>query len=79
MSIQRKLIRSEPYQASPEAPRHTLEARYMGPDLLSFVSGVELAGFFTDAQAAIEGGQRYCDAQEKERVKQQEQSRGPAR
>lgn len=54
--IVRKLIRSEPYQG------RTLEARYMGPDLLCFVNGVELGGFYIDAQAAIDGGQRFVDA-----------------
>jgi hypothetical protein len=54
--IKRKLIRSEIYQG------RTLEARWMGPDLLCFVQGVELGSFYIDAQAAIEGGQRYIDA-----------------
>lgn len=54
--IKRKLIRSESYQG------RTIEARWMGPDLLCFVQGVELGSFYIDAQAAIEGGQRYIDA-----------------
>jgi hypothetical protein len=54
--IKRKLIRSEAYQG------RTIEARWMGPDLLCFVQGVELGSFYIDAQAAIEGGQRYIDA-----------------
>lgn len=56
MSINRTLIRSETYQG------RTLEARYMGPDLLAFVEGAELGSFYIDAQAAIEGGQRFVDA-----------------
>ncbi len=56
MSVTRKLIRSEAYQG------RTLEARYMGPDLLCFVNGTELGSFYIDAQAAIEGGQRFVDA-----------------
>jgi hypothetical protein len=58
----RQLIVSEVYEG------RTLEARYMGPDLLGFVKPVtgetiELAGFFIDARAAIEGGKRYVDAE----------------
>jgi hypothetical protein len=56
-NIRRKLIRSETYQG------RTIEARWMGPDLLSFVDTLELSGFFIDAQAAIEGAQRYIDAE----------------
>jgi hypothetical protein len=60
--ITRKLIRSEPYEG------RTIEARWMGPDLLCFVTpagggtGTELGSFYIDAQAAIDGGQRYIDA-----------------
>lgn len=59
MSINRTLIRSETYRG------RTLEARYMGPDLLAFVDGAELGSFYIDAQAAIEGAQRFVDAQVK--------------
>ena len=57
MTIQRKLVRSETYEG------RTLEARHMGPDLLGFVNGVELSGFFVDARAAIDGGKRFVDAE----------------
>jgi hypothetical protein len=58
----RKLIRSECYEG------RTLEARFMGPDLLGYCvpqgqDPVELAGFFIDAQAAIDAGKRFVDAQ----------------
>lgn len=56
-TIVRKLIRSETYQG------RTIEARYMGPDLLCFVDGTELGSFYIDARAAIEGGQRFIDAE----------------
>lgn len=59
MGVKRKLIRSEPYQD------RTLEARYLGPDLLAFVDGVELGSFYIDAQAAIDGGKRFVDADAK--------------
>ncbi len=55
--IVRKLIRGESYQG------RTIEARWMGPDLLCFVNGAELGSFYVDAQAAIEGGQRFVDAE----------------
>jgi hypothetical protein len=54
--IKRKLIRSEAYQG------RTIEARWMGPDLLCFVNGTELGSFYIDAQAAIDAGSRYIDA-----------------
>lgn len=54
--VTRKLIRSETYHD------RTIEARYMGPDLLCYVDGSELGSFYIDAQAAIEGGQRFIDA-----------------
>jgi hypothetical protein len=57
--VKRKLIRSESYEG------RTIQARYMGPDLLCFVDGVELGSFYIDAQAAIDGGQRFIDAEMK--------------
>jgi hypothetical protein len=66
--ITRKLIRSETYQGA------TIEARWMGPDLLCFVNGTELGSFYIDAAAAIEGGQRYIDADIKAAQERKSQS-----
>ena len=40
-------------------------ARFMGPDYLAFVDSTELAGFFTDVEAAHQAGMRHVDAEEK--------------
>lgn len=58
MTVNRKLMRSEVYKA------RTIEARYMGPDLLCYVDGVDLGPFYVDVRAAIGGGKRYIDAEE---------------
>jgi hypothetical protein len=55
--VKRKLIRSEVYEGI------TLQARFMGPDLLSYADGIELASFYLDAQSAIDAGRRYVDAE----------------
>lgn len=57
VSLTRKLIRRESYQG------RMLEARFMGPDLLAFVDGIELNCFYLDAQAAIDAGKRHVDAE----------------
>ena len=59
--VKRKPIRTETYRG------HTLEARFMGPDLGVFVDGVDLNSFYIDANAAMDGGRRYVDAQLKAR------------
>jgi len=59
--INRKLIASEEYRGS------TIEARFMGPDLLALVDGVELANFYLNAEAAKAAGLRYVDQAIKER------------
>lgn len=46
-----------------------LHAAYMGPDLIGYVDGVELSGFFLNVEAAISGGRRYVDEQIKEEKK----------
>ena len=71
MTLVRKLIVSEVYEG------RTLEVRYMGPDLLGYVTApgekvpVELSGFFLDARAAIAGGKRFVDEQIKEAKKRE--------
>lgn len=55
MPLTRKIIAQTTYK------EHTLEARYMGPDLLSYVNGMELANFYVNTQAAFEAGQRHVD------------------
>jgi len=35
----------------------------MGPDLLAYVDGVEMPGFYLSVEAAHAGGKRYVDAQ----------------
>jgi hypothetical protein len=63
MGLKRKLIRQETYQG------RVLEAVYMGPDLLAFVNGVELASFYIDTEAALAAGRRYADEEEKAKAK----------
>lgn len=63
MPIVRKLVAREIYEGA------QLEARHMGPDLLSFVDGVELPQFYIDAEAAFVAGRRFIDAQRAEAVK----------
>lgn len=58
--INRPLVKSEDYH------EHLLEARFMGPDLLSFVDSVELPNFYVDVEASLRAGRRFIDAQEKE-------------
>lgn len=63
MSIQRKVVSTAEYRGS------HITVRHMGPDLLSYVDGVELSGFFISTAAAIGGGERYIDQQLKEKEK----------
>lgn len=42
-----------------------LTARFMGPDLLGYVDGIELGGFYRNRTAAINAGKRYVDAEMK--------------
>lgn len=46
-----------------------LTAHYMGPDLLAYVDGVDLAAFYLTVEAAMEAGRRYVDDQVKEEKK----------
>jgi hypothetical protein len=39
-----------------------LTAHYMGPDLLSFVDGVEMPSFYLNVEAARRAGRVYVDA-----------------
>lgn len=55
MPIQRKVVATEQYRGS------TIEARFMGPDLLAVVDGTELPNFFWDASAAKAAGRRFID------------------
>ena len=58
MALERKIV------GKPEKYRgRTITIRYMGPDLLCEVDGIELSGFFVDVEAARSGGQRYVDAE----------------
>lgn len=43
-----------------------LVARFMGPDLLLYVDGVQVGNFFIDRPSAIDAGVRYVDQLEKE-------------
>jgi len=62
-TLTRRLIRQQSYLG------RSLEARYLGPDLLAFVNGIELASFYIDAQSAIDAGVRYVDEEEKAKAK----------
>jgi len=58
MSLIRKQVgAAEAYRGS------KLTAHYMGPDLLAYVDGVEMPGFYLSVEAAIAGGRRYVEAQ----------------
>lgn len=50
-------------QIGPEESYHgrKLSARFVGPDLTAHVDDIELAGFYTDAEAARAAGRRYVD------------------
>lgn len=60
MAIERKIVGESEYRGS------KITVRRMGPDLLGYVDGVELSGFFINTAAAIAGGERYIDQQIKE-------------
>jgi hypothetical protein len=68
MSVVRKLVKSEEFHG------RKLEARHMGPDLLGYVDGVELSGFFIDVEAALAGGRRFVEDEEKEAAKRAKQN-----
>lgn len=46
-----------------------LTACHMGPDVLGYVDGIELGGFFMSPHAAIAAGRRYVDDQIKSEAK----------
>lgn len=48
---------------------HIITVRYCGPDLLCYVDGSELNGFYVDIEAARKAGMRHCDHIDKERKK----------
>lgn len=58
--LHRRVISTDVYEGS------RIESRYMGPDLLAYVEGVELAGFYIDAGAARRACARYVDAKLKD-------------
>jgi len=60
MAIERQIVGKSEYRGS------EITVRHMGPDLLGYVDGVELSGFFINTAAAIAGGERYIDQQIKE-------------
>ena len=47
---------------------HEIVARFLGPDLLCYVDGSELAPFYADLNAAQKAGMRHVDLIEKEKV-----------
>jgi hypothetical protein len=68
MALERKLVKKEEFHG------RRLEARHMGPDLLGYVDGVELSGFFIDVEAALSGGRRFVEEEEKEAAKRAAQN-----
>lgn len=46
---------------------HTIQPKYIGPDLICEVDGQEIANFYLDAEAARNAGKRYVDQIEKEK------------
>lgn len=55
-----------------------LSAHHMGPDLLAYVDGVELAAFYLNVESAHAAGRRYVDEQIKEEKKKQDKTGGAA-
>lgn len=60
MAVERKIVGKSEYKGS------EITVRHMGPDLLAYVDGAELSGFFLNTAAAIAGGERYIDQMLKE-------------
>lgn len=64
MAIERKKVgKTERYEGS------DIDVRFMGPDLLAIVDGVELPNFYLTPEAARAAGRRYVDEQLRERAK----------
>lgn len=60
MSVERRKVgKTERYGGS------QIEVRFMGPDLLAYVDGVELSNFYLTPEAARAAGRRYVDDQKK--------------
>lgn len=59
------MLRREPVGNAESYRGRELEVRFMGPDLLAYVDGVELSGFFLNREAALGAGRRYVDEAEK--------------
>lgn len=65
MPLIRKVVAIETYRD------HKIEAKFLGPDLLAYVEGEEIAHFYINTRAAIEAGRRHIDyvIKEKEKMK----------
>lgn len=57
MPIERKPVGEMTYHG------RKIEVKFMGPDLLAYVDGIELSGFYLDSQAAYVAGQKHVDAE----------------
>jgi len=63
MTINRKLIATEEYRG------RTIEVRFMGPDVISMIDGVELPNFFLSSDGARRTARRCIDDWLKEQEK----------
>ena len=55
MPLNRKIVGTEKYEGA------NIVVRFLGPDLLCEVDGVELGGFYSDVEAAKRSGRKYVD------------------
>jgi hypothetical protein len=60
MAFSRKIVATDVYEG------RRITVRYMGPDLLCEVEGIELAGFYLNTEGAYGAAHRYIDAEIKE-------------
>lgn len=69
MLIRKQIGPAEAYRGS------RLTTHYMGPDLLLYVDGVEMPGFYLNQEAAHRAGRIYVDAQLKAQAEAQEKAK----
>lgn len=65
MAIQRRTVGSATLYRGGK-----IEAKHCGPDLLCYVDGVELGGFYASVEGVRKAGMRHIDAQLKEESEQ---------
>jgi hypothetical protein len=61
MAIERKLIGRINHKG------HVIEARFMGPDLIGYIDGMEMGNFYLDAQAVYKVAINQIDEEERKK------------